>query len=196
MAKSTHSPEMPADWVCRRTSNGRELLRVHNPAQASLSPDGRIAVTLNSGNMTIWNVAVAKPLFDHLIGGDAVGPPMISPDSRHVAIGSKTYPRDVIGDWLRRIGLSSPFPREAGYRSVSIFDGLTGRPRGLVRGDFKSAVWSADSSQLAVTDQDGSTVRVWTVQPRKSLAWFAVGAALLALPIAFTAWRRGRKLIA
>jgi hypothetical protein len=45
---------------------------------------------------------------------------------------------------------------------------------------------------LAVAGRDA--VAVWDIPPRKSLKWFAAGAALIALPLVLTARRWVRRL--
>jgi len=54
--------------------------------------------------------------------------------------------------------------------------------------------FSRDSKSFIVEDEGVDTVYLWDIPPRKSLTWFAVGAALLAVPIALVASRRVRRL--
>jgi hypothetical protein len=53
---------------------------------------------------------------------------------------------------------------------------------------------SPDAQTVAVILPGESRLALWDIPPRKSLAHFAAGAAILALPIAFVARRREREL--
>lgn len=57
--------------------------------------------------------------------------------------------------------------------------------------------WSPDGRSIAIADPESmGSWQIWDIPPRKSLTWFAAGAALLVLPIAFAAHRRRRRLAA
>ena len=60
--------------------------------------------------------------------------------------------------------------------------------------EIAQLLWSPDGAALISKDRSTQTATLWDIPPRKSLTWFAAGAALLALPIALVAWRRTRKL--
>jgi hypothetical protein len=53
--------------------------------------------------------------------------------------------------------------------------------------------FSPDGTALIVFDSRG-VLRVWDFPPRKPLGWFALAAAILALPLTGLAWRRSRRL--
>ena len=65
---------------------------------------------------------------------------------------------------------------------------------GLITHDVSQVYWSPNSEVAAIHDKHDNSWAVWDIPPRKSLTWFAAGAALLALPIAFLARRRVRRL--
>jgi hypothetical protein len=100
-------------------------------------------------------------------------------------------PRDTIRGEIFATGTSEHVgdvfaPKKGGY---GVYDGLTRKDREL---DTLSA---SDSSALALRDPWAQSLwLIWDIPPRKSLTWFAAGAAILALPIALVAWRRTRKL--
>jgi hypothetical protein len=54
----------------------------------------------------------------------------------------------------------------------------------------------APDVQSMLVTTSGSDVLIYDIPPRRSMTWFAAGAAALGLPIALVAWWRGRKLIA
>jgi hypothetical protein len=54
----------------------------------------------------------------------------------------------------------------------------------------------APDVQSMLVTTSGSEVLIYDIPPRRSMTWFAAGAAMLAMPIAFVAWWRGRNLIA
>jgi WD40 repeat protein len=56
-----------------------------------------------------------------------------------------------------------------------------------------AGVYAPDGRSL-VTVNDGGAIELWDIPPRKSLGWFALAAAILALPFAGLAWRRSRRL--
>jgi WD40 repeat protein len=76
--------------------------------------------------------------------------------------------------------------------TVLLIDTDTGRQVARVPG-LREPVLSADGQTLAAQRDDG-TVELWDIPPRKPLSWLAVVAALLALPLAWLARRRVRRL--
>jgi hypothetical protein len=57
------------------------------------------------------------------------------------------------------------------------------------------AHWVPDGTAVAIFDPDSAgTWKLWDIPPRKSLTWFAAGAALLGLPILYLARRRIHRL--
>jgi hypothetical protein len=77
---------------------------------------------------------------------------------------------------------------------VALFDTVTCRLKMEMAGYL--GCWSPDGRLMAAFTglPDHTAISIWDIPPRKSLAQFAVGAALLAMPIAFVARRRVRKL--
>jgi hypothetical protein len=92
-------------------------------------------------------------------------------------------------------------------RYGGVFDAATGtscgvipakRPAfGYMNGESatRDVGWAPDGGSLAVQDQaDPNLWHIWDMPPRKPLPWFALAAAVLALPLAGLAWRRSRRL--
>jgi hypothetical protein len=108
----------------------------------------------------------------------------------------------LLGRLFERFGFSSARQQLIGR----LFDVHTHRVIGEIRSqglplgsDFgrlpsMNVRWSADGKLGAVHESGTHEFSIWDIPPRKSLTWFAAGAAILALPIAFVAWRRTRKL--
>jgi hypothetical protein len=53
--------------------------------------------------------------------------------------------------------------------------------------------WAPDGRSFAAVDPDGN-LAIWDIPPRKPLGWFALAAAVLALPLAWLTRRRIRRL--
>jgi WD40 repeat protein len=123
--------------------------------------------------------------------------PLLAADGRTLAIDSLSG--NPVAEWLAAHGVTVSWGREE-YSRIRFLDGLTGREIGrlppipIPKGDT-TATWaqfSLDGSLFAVND--GATLRIWDIPPRKPLTWFAVGATLLALPMALVArWRVRRQ---
>jgi hypothetical protein len=93
---------------------------------------------------------------------------------------------------LSHLGFRSVFPLSGGS-TIQIRRLEDGASLGNVPGYLLH--WIQGRSAVATNDEEQSEVwRIFDIPPRKSLTWFAAGAALLALPIALVTWRRTRKL--
>jgi WD40 repeat protein len=106
---------------------------------------------------------------------------------------------------VRALGLKYPFAGSDLRINAAIFDVRTGEhlveipsvSEEIVEGirPLVSLDWSPDDKTLATLQSGTLNVwNLWDIPPRKSVTWFAAGAALLALPIAFVARRRVREL--
>jgi WD40 repeat protein len=175
--------------------------RIFHQPYAVFSPDASRYVTWTSApgryRVGIWDVKTGDEVASHYIGGIvdwARFKPTVSPQGNMIAAATLTSTPDTIGTLLRRVGFSWPAPTEPHFQSVTLVSANSGQLIATVRGDAEFARWSPDGSMLATVDQDEKTIRIWDIPPRKPLTWFAAGAALLALPIAFVAWRRVRTL--
>jgi WD40 repeat protein len=121
----------------------------------------------------------------------------MSPDGRCLASGTYEYSRLML--WLNDNVLKRPqeqFIRER----VKIADVENGRMLAILPAEFdwkrrdggERMLFSSDSSMFGLmTDAD---IEIWDIPPRKPLTWFALAAAVLALPLAGLAWRRSRRL--
>jgi WD40 repeat protein len=131
----------------------------------------------------------------------------MSPDGRFLLTMKEKSPPVPWRKILRGLGITRYLGRDEEWYG-ELFDPLTGRSHGIIPGkapafgslNLSSGMsmdvgWSPDGRTLAVQDPSDSSVwHIWDIPPRKPLAWFAVGAAMLALPLAGLAWRRSRGL--
>jgi hypothetical protein len=115
----------------------------------------------------------------------------ISPDGSILASDASAAD-NYLGALFSRIGMGSVFSFGRDW-AVHLFRTENGDRLGAVFGS--GLLWLPGEPAVATYDNDNSSVwRIWDIPPRKSLSWFAAGAALLALPIALLAWRRTRRL--
>jgi hypothetical protein len=79
-----------------------------------------------------------------------------------------------------------------------VFDAKTGHEIAQIPDSPNNVHWSPDGRTAAFLRNTSAarSVSVWDIPPRKSLTWFAIGAVILALPIAFFAWLRCRNQMA
>lgn len=123
----------------------------------------------------------------------------LSKDGMVLAVQSTTV--HPLRKWLDRAGLNWTWGRTE-YSAIRFVNCATHEEIGRLPSSKwpevePHAVWAGFTLDgTAFASCDGATLRVWDLPPRKSLTWFAAGAAVLALPIGFAAWRRGRKLAA
>ena len=77
----------------------------------------------------------------------------------------------------------------SGHRHLRPLDGPASQCRRGGNRRVKALLVSQDGRMLAV-QEDLTTIGIWELPPRKPLTWFALVAAILALPLAGLAWRR------
>jgi WD40 repeat protein len=112
------------------------------------------------------------------------------PDGRTLLIMSRQpLGLDLLRQWLAKLGLPGQQPDETTH--LELLDAATGRRMFSFSGD--DVAYSADGQSLAASYSSGG-LAVWDIPPRKPLTWFVVAAALLALPVAWLARRRVRRL--
>jgi hypothetical protein len=199
--------------VCWEVASGAEIIR---EKLADVAGSGAQREIRFSGASRMLLLVPNEPASDdfrcfdmqtrkRLIGLDGVdvGGRQLSPNGRVLA--ASAYRADsALLRWTRRLGLSWLAGSDW---SVLLYDLTTGKRLGpeLATGrlglainngfDTVYPVWSADSTAIATENaRDASIIDIWDIPPRRPLTWFATGAALLALPIAFFARRRVRKL--
>jgi hypothetical protein len=127
-----------------------------------------------------------------------------SPDGRWILLNTYRTQESTIQQLAWRLGIQ--FGDEMGPIEYRLFDSrssqeLTGfsirqrhRTDSMSRGAL-TTFWDGKGRTLAVCEPGSQfAYQIYDIPPRKSLTWFAGGAAPLALPIAFLAWRRTRKL--
>jgi WD40 repeat protein len=131
----------------------------------------RFAVDPEFGPEDIYNTTAAGPW---IVGG-----------------GDNVSMFDRCREWLRNLGL--PIPGAAvSHPFVRLFDASAGKQAGRLNG-VRAPLLSPDGRMLAVTTEDFVT-QLWDVPWHPPLTWFALAAAVLALPLAVLAWRRSRRL--
>jgi hypothetical protein len=127
----------------------------------------------------------AAPVFDYR---------NVAPDESAFVVQRYGTATDMLGQWFTWFGVKWPFRNTVNRYDCRMFETTTGR----LIGDFPGCQprWSPDSRTLAtfLKSDYPSPIGLWNIPPRKSLTWFAAGAAILALPIVLVAWRRTRKL--
>lgn len=128
-----------------------------------------------------------------------------SPDCRLFLMEVGSVP-SALENMSKRVGFAWPGRR---FNTGNLYEATTGSMVGVV--PVKPAYvhpgklmrrpmdlrWSPDGRSIAIADPESKgSWHIWDIPPRKSLPWFATSAALSALPIAFAAHRRGRRLAA
>jgi hypothetical protein len=189
--------------------------------QVVISPSERTAIGRSREPVLEWHdIATGEKKIEIAI--DAIAPWHMSPDGRFAFVPFVETHQVFWRDWLNRLGIVSTHIRKRDV-GIQFFDAESGSLVGTIPAQWSRAYpvgaslpvwvlsaqthWSPDSSRLATceypyrTDEPTPTElenwfqwEIWDIPPRKSLLWFAAGAALLALPIAFVARRRARKL--
>jgi WD40 repeat protein len=211
------SPSSDVEVRCWETATGRELFRTAGVRlaelpfnlgrrEAALSRDGRTLAVLcdvpdrpGAYRITLWDVVGGRVRTQLDLPSGAAGwkygCDLLSPDGRVAVLPLRRMSFLAQARELAvRLGVRWPFAGPVSERGAALFDATTGRSLGGVTGGIEAAAWSPDGSLLAVLDEEGKSMRVWDVPPRKALWWFAAGATLLALPVALLARRRVRRL--
>jgi WD40 repeat protein len=117
--------------------------------------------------------------------------PQFTPDGATVLVGGPWLsPASLWLLWLQGLGISLPWHPELDW-AVDVLDVATGRRLAQLP-EASGVVASPDSRTLAVS-RDGR-IELWDLPPRKPLTWLVIAAALLALPLAWLARRRVRRL--
>ena len=127
----------------------------------------------------------------------------VSPDGRTLLHIPDQSPIGPVEKVVRSIGLPWPFAPSIGYIRAQLYATIDGRHLGSIPARRPRTVdclespvmafrWFPDGQTLAtMPDPEHPNVwELWDIPPRKSLRWFALAAAVLALPPAGLAWRR------
>jgi WD40 repeat protein len=186
---------------CWQVSTGKELLSIPNCSHATLSGDGHTiaAVHLTPGawqpayRLSLWSVMLRQEIVHHELISRLPFGTSIAPNGRIVASPETAVLDSSYGRLLDRLGIRWP-GKNTDIESVALFNASTGRRLGNVPGVLADSCWSSDSSRLAAVGENDRTLRIWDIPPRKSLTWFAAGAALLAIPVASIARWRVRRM--
>jgi hypothetical protein len=201
------------DLICGELATG-EIRARQRGFLAHFAPGEEVLLTVQSSidqpddNIASWNdcsteLCRHQESFERIEDIDQIN---ASNNGRLVVI-RHSGSHGVLGEICSRLGMASFLLDPTQECRGAIFDAQTGSKLGEIpfmcgwRDDprryspFETLDWSPDDKTL-LTLRPGtlSTWEIWDIPPRKSLMWFAAGAALLALPIALLAWRRTRKL--
>jgi hypothetical protein len=137
----------------------------------------------------------------------------VSPTSETVVLWVKAEQASAVKRMVERVGIRWPFSTNERI-GPTFFDAHSGNYLGSIPPQWQAAYvpdhfkwwsppmrWSPDGQFMAIGDhrdptnpEGGREWQLWDVPPRKSLIWFALAAAILALPIAWLARRRVRRL--
>jgi hypothetical protein len=194
--------------ICWNLTTGAEIVQIDGAplGRLTFSRDSRhlvIAPNL-SGGIRCYDLTNAGRRTDLLAANNISMD--ISPGGRFF-LATKYAPSPL--PWrriIRALGLNWNVGRdERAYGEV--FDAATGSSYGIIPGKGQSLSdtnrwstsldcgWAPDGRSLAVEDDsDPNRWYIWDIPPRKPLTWFALAAAVLALPLAGPAWRRSRRL--
>jgi hypothetical protein len=208
-AALTNADNKDAGAICWQSATGRELFKIPDASRVIVSKDGNTLLTFSERipsislddveyRLSAWDVHTARKRFTidlacrgFYLDRDA---PMISPDDRIIAAPTGRGPVDPFGNLARRLGMRWPYRELSTGETMTLFDLASGREIGRVAGEFQWSRWSPDGTLLATLDDGRHVVRVWDIPPRKPLSWFALAAGVLALPPAWLARRRVRRL--
>jgi len=149
-----------------------------------------IVMMLNEERLRVFDAASLKLRFQI---PEPVDYAVLSPDAL-ILMAARWSRETPLECWLKHIGLSAIVPKNKDL-AIRLFSTETGAelyPNLMVpKGDMQGLLWLPGQLAAAVKSHDTrGGLQIWDIPPRKSLTWFAVGAALLALPIALLAWRR------
>jgi WD40 repeat protein len=169
-------------WVCPDTCHGDLIQR--GDAFIEESPDKVIVHSARSGEaIQEWPLPSSERML------------AVSPDGRFLAT-KRDVPSDdgLFAAWLEKFRIGWLFPPQL-PNQVRLTNLETGQVLSFCRADnsLDQVHFSPDDKFLSFMPET-NRIQVWDVPPRKPLTWFAVAAALLALPLAAIAWRRSRHL--
>jgi len=210
MAGLGRKAERGSELICWNVTTGEELVRAGTDSGTlSLTDDGRTTIILRPFftsppgpfNVQVRDSTTGIVRFDGVLpgthgndyGSETV---MLAPSGRALVFGSTgTHdPWRSVRNAIAKIGLNWPFADRERV-GLELFDAEKGRSLGFVAGNFYAACWSPDGTRLATRDpSDSERLLIWDIPPRKSLTWFALAAAVLALPLAGLGWRRTLRL--
>jgi hypothetical protein len=174
-------------------ATGRQLCNIPYEKAAYALDDLRRLVTVgrSTEDISVWDAD----------GGALVAQPSLN--GRHFALGGQGVAADgrmlvttpdgrfaQVRDWLRRhapwLGVAAP-----GFRAL-VIDVTTGQLMDELPGPFGHFALTPDGKSVAVLG--GGVLRVYDLPLRKPLGWFAALAGILALPPAWWARHRARRL--
>jgi hypothetical protein len=193
------------ETACLEISDGRERWAVKDSLPRALIRDGTWFAFLTPGRAPGQTVVEFRDTNDghicrRLSLAEHESLRVIAPNGETLVVERECPPESQpFYSLLKPLGLSHLLPQEPNYR-LQITDSASGEALGLTppySEPFSNSVnYSSDSRLLAVISahDQGSLLQVWDIPPRKPLLWLLTGGVLLALPFAWLAWRRVRRL--
>jgi hypothetical protein len=201
IAEFTMNDARPNRLLCWNMETGEPETAFYDPSTEQGTAVGAKMLIVHQAawaDSVMRCLEVSKPLSEALAQPWVL---QVSPDGR-VGLLATYIPERPLQAWLRKLRITNPF---GDYDfGATFFDLKSGQQGAFVpvssRAPNKPALsiaaeWSGTGNTLAIYGRgEPESACIYDIPPRKSLTWFAAGAALVALPIAFVAWRRSRKL--
>jgi hypothetical protein len=189
---------VPERCTCVDFANGRVRWSFAIFGRCDPIDGGRRLITIGDNPETSTNEVTVRDSDDgHIISNAPFdsnnGISAIAPNGL-TWVASSTAPigMDVYWTWLSDHGLPGPPPSQSPH--LDLRDVATGRRILVMPEPLNSSLdYSADGKTLAILNETGD-LTIWDIPPRKPLGWFALAAAILALPLTGLAWRRSRRL--
>jgi WD40 repeat protein len=173
----------------------------------ALAPDGRTLAVLSDkadskAVLTLWDLAAREPRVElrfrvneyWLLSPSPDSLQCFSPDGRVLALAGVLPPALPLKEWADWSGLRWQFDFPSQQFVIRLLDVQSGRWLGDIPAQSYTIGWLSDGTALATQNDDGTEVFIWDIPPRKPLTWFLAVAASLALPLAWLARRRVRRL--
>jgi hypothetical protein len=194
---------------CWSIPRGEQLVAIRNTDRAMFPPDGQILVTHSGASpsaeetrLTVWDLTTRSPRAAFSLPTSegwrfrpsTLADPSFSPDSRVLALPGALPPWPPLLQWAKRLGVRWPFESSAERLVTRLLDVRAGRWLGEVPAHLNTVGWFPDGTALTTLNGEGTELFIWDIPPRKPLAWLFAAAALLALPLAWLARRRIRRL--
>jgi hypothetical protein len=196
---------------CFNTATGDEVLPdMFFRGHCEFTADGELFVLTTLSTMAVTNSN--DLVYEWWTLGDSPGASVMSESRLTSNVGPRLSPDRTAGIAFARITtnplsqfwskLTTQWLSFGRYQDSDspavVFDAKTGHEIAQIPDSPNNVHWSPDGRTAAFLRNTSAarSVSVWDIPPRKSLTWFAIGAVILALPIAFFAWLRCRNQMA
>jgi hypothetical protein len=187
---------MPTTYVCWNITDGHERWSVQDGVRLIPLAGGRRLVVHRRDAAASTNALVILDAADgREVGRSTLGKgsaALAGLDGRTILVEVRQpFGLDAVWMWLAEHGIPAPKPSSDSH--LELLDTATGRL--LLTLPDGNAAFAPDGQSFAfISDGRPGTVELWDIPPRKPLTWFALAAAVLALPLAGLAWRRSHRL--